>query len=1390
MKDQKSGMNSFKDAMDQKNAINGRVAAPGVVEPVTEKVTNAAAGLDPLPGGAVDATGLSPLPEGAADSGPKWTREQLAAISERNCSLLVAAAAGAGKTAVLVERIIRRITDSTNPVDIDRMLIVTFTNAAATEMRERISEAISKELDRNPASENLRRQSSLLGKASIMTIHSFCRDVIKKHIESTELDPGFRVADDTESTLMRLEAMSELFEDQYEQQQDDFTELLECYGGNHSDQPIQNMVMGLYDFIQSSPWPEKWLDTQLKRMDIPDGTDFSQTPWGRVLMDSIRLELTGLKRMVEQALEMLKFAMGLEKYIPLFEEEYQKLNELIQITERMESWDALYEALRTMEFRRLPAAGKDVDKEKQSMIRNIRDTVKAAINIKLKKKLVNARSEDICRDLKVLLPVMHCLARLVMEFSQRYIEKKKRKAVLDFNDLEHLCLKILSDDTKEGIAPSKAALEYREQFEEIMVDEYQDSNMVQEILIRLISRSEPDIPNVFMVGDVKQSIYRFRQAKPELFLEKYNTYSLTSGCYKKIMLFRNFRSRPEVLQAINYIFKQIMSVEAGELDYTDEEALNPGAEFAKCEKPDAATGGPVELHLIQTGDSTASDRKRDDEDNDYEVTETAEEEEILDNIQCEARLVACRILELMTPDEDGRIFHVFDKRTKAYRKVEFRDIVILLRATKNWSDVFLDELSAMGIPAFADTGTGFFRTIEIQVIMSLLQLIDNPLQDIPLLSVLRSPIVSFTTNELVELRLADRNATLFDCLKKLAATHRKTEQRDTPELKAEKASAAGEPESFADRGGKPLAGGNSQDSAQGGVHTPERAGAGIIETEKGNSLITGGSEVLRTAAEKAAKFLEQLKRWREMALRMTTDQLLWYLYHDTGYYGMVGAMPAGEQRQANLRVLYDRARQFEQTSYKGLFNFIHFVDKLKSSRGDMGSAKILGENDNVVRIMSIHKSKGLEFPVVFLSGCGKRFNVMDMNKSVLLHQELGFGPDIVDFRHRISRPSALKKAIREKVRVEALSEEMRILYVAMTRAKEKLILTGSVGNVEKSADKWLNTASTRDARLPAYAMLKSSGYLDWIGPALIRHKNEANGGISLLHYASPGNEYHGAFIADVSRWRIRIWNRNDILSGRISEIREEKEFLGWLDSHAAVLEPSERFRKVKKQLEWNYPFAKVNRVPAKVTVTELKRRFEDELADASHIPIRVPQLVKKPLFLEEEKGLSAAEKGTILHFVMQHLDLSDSDLQRQLDTMVKKDLLTEQQAKTVSLEKISHFLESDMGRRMRSASKLYREIPFNLEIPCHAIFPEMAEENYRNETLLLQGIIDCYFEEQDGLVLLDYKTDSVTPGSVDEIIGKYRIQLDYYTRTLERVTGKKVKERYLYLFSIEQLLEL
>ncbi|MGE5632126.1 MAG: helicase-exonuclease AddAB subunit AddA [Caulobacteraceae bacterium] len=1251
-----------------------------------------------------------------------WTDEQRRAIEEGDCNLLVAAAAGAGKTAVLVERIIRKVTRSENPLDIDRLLVVTFTNAAAAEMRERIGEALSKVLEgaqKSPGSDirNLQRQLALLGRASITTIHSFCLEVIRNNFHLIDLDPGFRISEETESALLKLEALEELVEARYEPENlsEEFLSLVECYGGNRDDKKLIDIILTLYEFVQSHPWPEQWLYEASEAFNAPAGMDFGSTKWAKVLMKSIAIELTGLKGALGEALELTGKAVGLEKYPIVIQEDLSRVSAMQKACNSEEqSWDALYDSFRDLEFSTLPRCGKDADQAAKEKVKAIRDEVKTKLK-KIRDELVNANSGEMAEDLKYLYPIMKELCRLVIELDERYAQKKKEKGIIDFNDLEHFCLKILAcRDEEGGIHPTGTALELQERFEEIYIDEYQDSNLTQEVILNIISREEKGSPNIFMVGDVKQSIYKFRQAKPELFLNKYNTYSEdTTGKYRKILLYKNFRSREDIINGVNFIFRQIMSETIGDISYTEREALNRGAEYPPYEGEASACGGPVELHIVET-----KEEEKPDEDNDSPVyTEDEnegsplqpEEDDKPDAIQSEAMVVAERIKELVGSSECG--FMVFDKGSGGYRPVRYSDIVILLRTTKNWADVFAEELNLQGIPVYTDSGSGYFKTVEISTMLSLLQIIDNPMQDIPMLAVLRSPVADFSPEELIEIRLSDREASFFEAM--------------------EKAALAGD-----DLGRK-----------------------------------TNG-------------FLQRLDKWRQKSLYLSTDELIWYLYSDTGYYSFAGAMPGGIKRQANLRVLFDRARQYEESSFKGLFNFINFINKLKGSQGDMGSAKTLGEKDDVVRIMSIHKSKGLEFPIVFVCGTGKGFNLMDTRESILLHHDLGIGPDFVDHVKRIWYPSVFKQALKYKIKLESLSEEMRILYVAFTRAKEKLIITGSVSDIGRSVSKWESGSGRSGDKVQEYNILKGKCYLDWICTALCRHPAGlfAEQEMEQFPDSASGEEN--------SKWQIKFWNRGDMLRDKSEAAEEDSKILGELQG---MEENSGARNDILKRLEWQYPYAAAENLPVKLTVTELKRYFDTEYSeeyysgiDDSSMSTAGLNMNKRPRFLEGNAAMTAAEKGSIMHFAMQHLDFklpADKDgIRKQIDEMVLRELMTEAQAQAVNTNKIYNFLCSGLGKRMASAEKLNREVPFNIELKCTEVFKDLLSGRYEDETVVLQGIIDCYFEENGGLVLVDYKTDYVPEGGTEQVKEKYATQLEYYARALEKITGKKVKEKYIYLF--------
>ncbi|HHW31952.1 MAG TPA: helicase-exonuclease AddAB subunit AddA [Clostridiaceae bacterium] len=1326
-------------------------------------------------------------------SDSKWTPQQLEAITRKNCNLLVAAAAGAGKTAVLVERIIRKITNAENPVDIDRLLVVTFTNAAATEMKERIGEALAKLLESCTDAPKIHRQLMYLNKSSITTIHSFCLEVIKNNFHCIDLDPDFRVADETEATLLKLETLEELFEEKYETENSDslFYKLLDCYGNRKDDRGLKNIVINLYDFIQSHPWPLIWLEKNTEAFNISNDMDFSNTIWGKAIINGIYIDIAGLAEMTNKALKILETAEGLEAYYSCFSEDADNLEKLKDMC-LCSSWDKLYEEFRNFKFGKLSRCGKNADKSAQEEVKAIRDKIKKGVK-KITEQYFSFTSSEIARDLQELYPLLKCLSNLVTEFMNKYNRKKRSRSLLDFNDLEHFCLEILVKlDGRGNIKPTDIALALREKYDEILIDEYQDSNLVQEVILKAISKEDEGNPNIFMVGDVKQSIYRFRQARPELFMEKYLSYSCEEEAQHsknvRILLYKNFRSREAIVNGVNYIFRQIMSRHIGELDYTQEEALNYGALYPPAENEDCIDR-KIELHIMDTegteffnsheSDSDSHESDEQETINGYEQEsfddfsegtmedETYQQEERLDNIQLEARMVGKRIKDLV----NGNLM-VFDNSIKQYRKVQYRDIVILLRTTKNWSEVFVEELENMGIPVFADTGTGYFKTVEVQTVMSLLQIIDNPMQDIPFLTVLRSPIGMFSPEELAEIRMVDVKSTFYEVMKKYCGPEEISCVQDT---------------------GKP--------------------------DERGQLA----DELLK---EKVRNFLEKLNSWRDISLHLSTDELIWFLYTETGYYSFVGTLPGGEVRQANLRILFERARQFEETSYKGLFNFVNFIDRLKSRGGDFGSAMLLGENDNLVRIMSIHKSKGLEFPVVFVSGCGKKFNMQDMKDAILIHQDLGFGPDYIDAEKRIYYATVPKQAIKSKIKLETLSEEMRILYVALTRAKEKLIITGYVKNIEKTAAAWAWALESSHDKLPVYMISRANCFLDWIGPAVIRHPDsialrQVAGCIGNMPESMTENMTKNLsspitlnpegdmacskgerIMHDASGWEIRLWNRDSVLERAWDS--ETAESLA--DTNNANSEENINYEEIKKKLSWEYPYKILSGIPAKVSVTELKRMLNENKTETYEgIELIKPSIIRKPVFLQETRGLSAAEKGTILHFVMQHLDISkvDSkeDIKEQINNMVSKEFITQQQADTVDVDKILRFFKSPLGKRVRSAEVIKREVPFNIEISAASIVSALKDsyslseisDNERkilkSETILLQGIIDCFFEEEEEIVLLDYKTDYVDDGNMEEIKKKYKEQIQFYQEALERITGKKVKEKYLYIFSKNAAIE-
>ncbi|WP_042275881.1 helicase-exonuclease AddAB subunit AddA [[Clostridium] dakarense] len=1247
-------------------------------------------------------------------SSPKWTKEQQAVIDSRDCNLLVAAAAGSGKTAVLVERIIQMITDRDNPIDIDKLLVVTFTNAAASEMRERVGDAIGKALDKNPENKHLQSQLVLLNKASITTIHSFCLEVIKSNFHKINLDPNFRIGDTTECTLLKQEAIEDVFENLYVEQDKGFLNLVESYAERRGDSNLADIILRIYNFAMASPNPRQWLEFSAEQFNIDENFEFSNSIWAKAILDTVKIEVSGMEISMAKALEELDGIEELETYLDKFKSDYNGIKRILEGCNK--TWDDAFKAMSSMKFENYTKGVKRIPKDAPTYITDIK---KKADDIRKKaKKSIESmiastfckENEDINDELRYLYNVAKSISETVIKFEEAYDNKKREKGIIDFNDIEHFALKILTqkDDSGNDI-PSDIALGYRDKFYEIFIDEYQDSNLVQEVLLSTIAKIKT--PNRFMVGDVKQSIYRFRQAKPEIFLKKYADYDTERGSlYRKIMLYKNFRSREEVVDCANYIFENTMSLHIGEIDYTEEERLNLGAIFKENDKEEVMVGGPSEIHIMQS-------KLKSEDSSEEKENESNEDEEEIDNIQLEARMVGKIIKDLMNPKEDGKIQMVYDKKLDDYRPVQFKDIVILLRATSAWAPVFADELMNMDIPTYADTGIGYFDTIEIKTIISLLQVIDNPMQDIPLLAVLKSPICGFTPEDLIDIRVEDGQKSFYEALEMFSQS----------------------------------------------------------EDEK---------------ASKCIEFIDKLKDYKEKSLYMSTDEFLWYLYTKTGYYAYVGALPGGSQRQANLKILFERAKQFEETSFKGIFNFINFISKLRKSNTDMGSAKTLGENANVVRIMSIHKSKGLEFPVVICSGMGKNFNTQDFKKDILYHHNLGYGPQVVDYERRISYPSIAKEALKSKINVENLSEEMRVLYVAFTRPKEKLIITGSVRDIEKNLKSWSNGIDGNEP-ISQYKILKGKGFLDWIMPAVLKHKDLEN----LREIADidiDNLDNHS------SKWSAKLWYKDDV-SIEAKEDEEQdgiKEIIENLD----INEPdSEYYDNIKEKLDYIYPYEASVTKPASISVTEIKKiqnNYEEEYTkDIFNNQVSL----KKPLFMQESEvnnKITGAEKGTIVHLIMEVLDFnkinSISEIEEQIKSFIYKGIITKNQSSVINPYKIYKFFKSDLGQRVLKSQFIKKEQAIYAQIKMKDvyIYEELGKYDettkYDSESLMLRGIIDMYFEEDEKIVIVDYKTDFVNEENKEEVVNRYKKQLDLYAQVVEDLTGKEVKEKYVYLFGIDE----
>ena len=1228
--------------------------------------------------------------------GVKWTEEQQKVISLRDRNILVSAAAGSGKTAVLVERILSKITDPEAPVDIDRLLIMTFTRAAAGEMKERISSAIESALYEDPDNEHLQRQSTLLHTAQITTIDGFCAYIIRNYFHLIGLDPGYRTADEGELKLLREDVTGKLLEDYYSEKQEKYEKFVECFASGKDDEALGGMIQKLYEMAMSNPFPEEWLDACLDDYKIETTEELRETKCIKLLWKAAVDELETAEHLAREARKLCDAPDGPNLYGEALDSDLLFIRKLKKTAEESD-YNVLAQLLEKPSFARL--SGKkmpEADEQKKQRIKELREEEKEILR-ELGQKYFQGTEEEILDMLKCSREPLEMLVELTRQFAERFSKAKREKNILDFTDMEHFALKILMKKEDGQIQMSQAAIELSEKYEEVLVDEYQDSNLVQELLTTAVSGWVNQRKNIFMVGDVKQSIYRFRLARPELFMEKYKSYSVEDGEEQRIDLHKNFRSRAQVLESVNFIFRQIMGEDLGGIAYDKDAALYPGADFP--------AGGSREFVKTEVLLVEKDGAELEEEAGDQNAQEL------------EALAIAQRIQGMVGREE------IVDKKTGKYRPVEYGDIVILLRSAYGWSETFREVLASQGIPVYCTSRTGYFSALEIITVLNYLKVCDNPLQDIPLTGVLRSPMVGCTSQELAQIRVLYPQGLLWDSVEQYVKS--REEGYDAAE--------------------KPL-------------------------------------------MEKLQRFLELLEKVRNMATYTPVHQLILFILKETGYGNYARALPGGEQRYANLSMLVEKAMAYEKTSYRGLFNFVRYIEQLQAYEVDYGEVNLAGAGSTAVEIMTIHKSKGLEFPVVFAAGMGKQFNFQDLNARLLIHPELGLGTDAILPEKRIIASSLNKQMVRRELLKESLGEELRVLYVAMTRAKEKLILTGAVGKLDKRIPSLAGFLEEEGQVLPLGVRLKARNYWDFVLPALARHRSMTE---LFGEYGVPMHRVEGFYDApadfNIRKITLRQMTEEEILLQTGNQMQEEI-LKNWNPEQIYDAKVRE---EIEERFSYVYPFRYLEDIPVKVSVSELKKRGWQDNEVLQMVPEDTETEAEMPVpgFMkasgEEYRG---AARGTAYHRVMECLDYlqveTDGQLKKQLERLVESQKLSEQERDCIRILDIRRFVDSGLGQRMKNAAvqrRLYREQPFVIQRSA-----AMLDDLWQGETVLMQGIIDAYFVEDGEIVLVDYKTDRVRRGQEQKLIDLYHVQLEDYAQALERMTGKKVKEKIIYSFTLQK----
>ena len=1274
-----------------------------------------------------------------------WTKEQQSVIDLRNRNLLISAAAGSGKTAVLVERIIKMVTDTKNPVDIDKLCVVTFTNAAAAEMKERILLALNNALDEDSDNEHLKKQISLVHTAKITTIDSFCLDIVRNNFNSIDIDPSFRIADPDEAGLVKADVMENMLEDYYEEGKPEFIDFVETYSSGNKVSGLEDIIDNLYTFSTSHPWPKIWLNKCRELYEIKNDEEFENTAFANDIKTSVKSILKDARRMLNTALRISREAMG-----PLpYEETLLSDIDNIDILEKAKTVAELSDIFSQLSFsklKRVVTKNSNVyDEYLKDRAKTLRDSAKALVESIRSDYFAQPLSTSI-EDIKNSASAVNMLIDLVLDFTDRFEKKKKEKNIADFADIEHMALNVLiqpknknadamesSNNVKENsnnieetdskkqaydeeFTYTAVADEMSKNFSEILIDEYQDSNLVQDYIMKSISRERFDMPNnIFMVGDVKQSIYKFRLARPELFMEKYDTYTDTESDNQKIELRKNFRSRSNVLSSINYIFYKIMKNEVGSVDYTESVALYTGASYPEFEDKEWAKTKILLLDTdeeILNNDDNSEIKVKLNKKEDADITESGSdnEDEELTKAEKEARLVANEIIAMMS----GKIkAQVTDKVTGELRDVRYSDIVILLRSQRGYAETFVKVLTDAGIPAFSEQKSGYFDAIEVATILNFIRIIDNPVQDIPLTAVMKSQIIGITVNELAIMRTECKDGNMYNCMM----------------------------------------------------------------WYKDN----GKNKDIKRKLNKLANYINE---YSKRAIYTDIHILIKEIMVETGYYNYVTAMPSGIKRKGNLDMLVEKAKAYESTSFRGLFNFVRYIEQLKKYNVDYGEASESGESDNIVRLMTIHKSKGLEFPVVFLSGCGKQFNSSDTRGSLVIHPDLGIGTDYIDYEERVKTATLYKKAIASRLKEEVLGEELRVLYVALTRAREKLYITGCVKGMAKTLKGWCESAQENPDRLSYTTLIKAKNYLDFIMPAVLTDKNikptvRAFGIEEELEVRYGDEEANSD-----AEFAIEYYTIQDLIRNTVDKEVSDMAIRDVIEEYGN--DKSMLYDKINDRLNYVYHDIIATKIHSKMSVSEIKKIGQNVDEEESEFMFLGEEELMMPEFLAPKEEIKATTRGTAYHKFLELLDYErckNTDMIKEMAIeFATSGKMPQEYVEMINPFDILYFVKSDIGQRMKAAYErgtLVREQQFVMSVP----YSEIEKEYNGDEEILVQGIIDAYFVEDGRIVIVDYKTDRAKDAK--ELIDRYQVQLDFYEKAVNKTSENKVKEKVIYAFALK-----